>query len=54
MTLTREEITAVYAGGVEAVIAMIEHLQAMVSAQQEQIEALSTPVRFDPAIANLA
>jgi len=45
MTLTREEITAVYAGGVEAVIAMIEHLQAMVSAQQEQIEALSARVK---------
>jgi len=45
MTLTREEMTAVYAGGVEAVIAVIEHLQAMVTAQQEQIEALSARVK---------
>ena len=45
MTLTREEMTAVYAGGVEAVIAVIEHLQAMVTAQQEQIEALSAWVK---------
>jgi len=45
MTLTREEITAVYAAGVEAVSAMIEHLQAMVTAQQEQIVALSARVK---------
>src|SRR2546429_67887 len=41
MLLTRAEITAVYAGGVDAVIGVIEQLQAVVTAQQEQIAALS-------------
>ncbi len=45
MRLTRDEITAVYAGGVEAVIDVIEHLQAVVAAQQEQITALSARVK---------
>lgn len=45
MTLTREEIAAVYAGGVEAVIAVIEHLQVAVTTQQEQIAALSARVK---------
>jgi transposase len=45
MTLTREEIVAVYAAGVEAVIALIEPLQALVVAQQEQIALLSARVK---------
>ncbi len=45
MTLTREEIATVYAAGVEAVSAVIEHLQAVVAAQQEQIAALSARVK---------
>ncbi len=45
MRLTRDEISAVYAGGVEAVIDVIEHLQAVVAAQQEQIAALSARVK---------
>jgi len=45
MRLTRDEISAVYAGGVEAVIDVIEHLQAVVAAQQEQITVLSARVK---------
>ncbi len=45
MGLTRAEITAVDAGGVDAVIGVIEHRQAVVSAQQEQIAALSARVK---------
>src|SRR5438128_2827804 len=45
MLLTRAEITAVYAGGVDAVIGVIEQLQAVVTAQQEQIAALSARVK---------
>jgi len=45
MTLTREEIVAVYAAGVEAVIAVIEPLQALVAAQQAQIALLSARVK---------
>jgi len=45
MMLTRDEITAVYAGGVEAVIGVIEQLQASSAAQQEQIVALSARVK---------
>ena len=52
MLLTREDIAAVYAGGVDAVIAVIEHLQTFsvtqqeqIRAQQEQIAALSARVK---------
>ncbi len=45
MPLTRAEITVVYAGGVDAVIGVIEQLQAVVAAQQEQIAALSARVK---------
>ena len=52
MLLTREDIAAVYAGGVDAVSAVIEHLQALsvtqqeqIRAQQEQIMALSARVK---------
>lgn len=45
MLLTRDEITAVYAGGVEAVIGVIEQLQVVVTAQQEQIAALNARVK---------
>ena len=45
MPLTREEIVAVYAGGVEAVFGVIAQLQAVVAAQQEQITVLSARVK---------
>ncbi len=45
MLLTREDIAAVYAGGVDAVSSVIEQLQAVVVAQQEQIAALSARVK---------
>jgi len=45
MPLTRAEISVVYAGGVDAVIAVIEQLQAVAVAQQEQIAALSARVK---------
>ena len=45
MALTREEIIVVYAGGVEAVIAVIEQLQAVGVAQQEEIAALRVRVK---------
>jgi len=45
MRLTRDEITVVYAGGVEAVIGVIEQVQAVITAQQEQIAALSARVK---------
>src|SRR5207253_1158809 len=43
--LSREEISALYATGVEGVIGLIEHLQSAVAAQQEQIAALSARVK---------
>ena len=45
MRLTRAEISAVYAGGVDAVIGLIEQLQAVAVAQQEQIAVLSARVK---------
>jgi len=45
MLLTREDIAAVYAGGVDAVSSVIEQLQAISVAQQEQIAVLSARVK---------
>ncbi len=45
MLLTREDIAAVYAGGVDAVSGLIEQMQAVVVAQQEQIAVLSARVK---------
>ena len=45
MLLTRAEISTVYAGGVDAVIGLIEQLQAVAIAQQEQIAVLSARVK---------
>jgi len=45
MPLTRAEISAVYAGGVDGVIAVIEQVQAVAIAQQGQIAALSARVK---------
>jgi len=45
MALTRDEIVALDAGGVEAVIGVIASLQAVVTAQQEQIATLSARVK---------
>lgn len=45
MLLTREDIAAVYAGGVDAVSGVIEQLQAISVAQQTQIAALSARVK---------
>jgi transposase len=45
MRLTREEIAAIYAGGVAAVSGVIEALQAVASTQQEQIAVLSARVK---------
>jgi transposase len=45
MGLTREEIAALYAGGVEAVSGVIEQLQAVATRQQEQIAVLSARVK---------
>lgn len=45
MLLTREDIAAVYAGGVDAVSSAIEQLQAISVAQQEQIAVLSARVK---------
>jgi len=41
MTLSREESAALYAGGVEGMISLIELLQGTLATQQEQIAALS-------------
>src|SRR5436190_17466645 len=45
MMLSREEISALYAGGVEGVLALIEQLQSVVAAQQEHIAMLSARVK---------
>jgi transposase len=45
MRLSCDEITALYAEGVEGVIALIEQLQSAVAAQQEQIAVLSARVK---------
>jgi len=45
MTLSREEIAALYAGGVEGMISLIELLQGTLATQQEQIAALSARVK---------
>ncbi len=45
MLLTRAEISTVYAGGVDAVIGLIEQMQAIAVAQQEQIAVLSARVK---------
>lgn len=45
MGLSREEITRLYAGGVEGVICLIEQLLAALATQQEQISALSAQVK---------
>jgi len=45
MTLSREEIAALYANGVEGVISLIEQLHSVLATQQEQIAALSARVK---------
>ncbi len=45
MPLIRAEISAVYAGGVVAVIGVIEHPQVVAIAQQEHIAAVSARVK---------
>jgi transposase len=45
MGLSREEITALYAEGVEGVIGLIDQLQRALGTQQEQIAALSARVK---------
>jgi len=44
-TTTGENIAAVYAGGVDVVVGVIEQLQAISVAQQEQIAVLSARVK---------